>query len=174
MSCNKVECDANEVISNLWLGNIKSAYDKSFHSKHKIKYIISVIDEFDETMKNNEITYIQIPIKDKHVCNKNINQLFDSVSDYIKKVLQSGSGILIHCKRGHHRSASFVAAYLIKYQNIKYENAIQYINNLRPCALRRDACITKQLYLYHLFLHNKTCTNIKCNISNKFATYQCQ
>ena len=45
MSCTKFEYDVNEIIPNLWLGNVKSAYDQSFHNKYNIKYIISVFDE---------------------------------------------------------------------------------------------------------------------------------
>ena len=40
MSCDKSEYDVNEIIPNLWLGNVKSAYDQAFHSKYNIKYII--------------------------------------------------------------------------------------------------------------------------------------
>lgn len=150
------EKDVNEIIPNLWLGNCKAAYDKGFLMKYNIKYIITIMENFEEPFRLNCITYFIIPMNDKKLCSKNMINIFESTTDFIFKALKENSPILVHCKRGHHRSASVIAAYLIKYLKINYVVAINYINFLRPYALIRDTCMSKGLYEYYLYLNNNT------------------
>jgi protein-tyrosine phosphatase len=153
----KFEYDVNEIIPNLWLGNYKSAYNKYFLNTYKIKNIITIMDTFDEKYKYDNITYLTIPIKDKFVCNKNMNSIFDLTSVFIEKCLQKNEPVLVHCAKGHHRSAALVVAYLIRFKKGDYVKCIEYINKLRPYALRRDTCMSKHLFRYYLLLNNKTC-----------------
>jgi len=173
MSCDKSEYDVNEIIPNLWLGNVKSAYDQAFHSKYNIKYIISVFDEFDETKRNKNVNYILYPIKDSQLCEVDLTHLFKSTGKIIQKALGENNGVLVHCKRGHHRSASVVVAFLIDHLKVDYKTAVKYINKLRPCALRRDSCIGKELYRYYLQINNQKCQNIKCMQEESYNICKC-
>lgn len=167
------EKDVNEVIPNLWLGNLKSAYSKHFLTKYNIKYIISIFENFDTKYKFNNITYLYIPIKDKYIYSSNLIHLFNTTNDFIKSALDNNSPILVHCKRGHHRSASLVAAFLIKHKNIDYTQAITYINKLRPYSFRRDTTITKELFRYYLYLNSYTCNNIMGVSNGRLYYYIC-
>lgn len=158
----KFEYDVNEVIPNLWLGNSKSVYNKQFLDNYKIKHVVTIMDNFDTKYKYNDITYLTIPIKDKFVCDKDISELFELTSLFIQTHLNNNEPVLVHCMRGHHRSAAVVVAYLIKYRNGDYVKCIEYINKLRPYALRRDTCMSKNLFKYYLLINNKTC-DITCN-----------
>jgi len=142
------EKDVTEIIPNLWLGNIKSAYDKHFLNKYNIKYILTVMYGFDNKFKYKNLTYLVIPIKDVDVCTKNIINIFDTATLFIHNALITNNGILVHCKKGHHRSGAIVAAYIMKYYKLNYEMTIKYIHNLRPCALQKKKCMTDQLYKY--------------------------
>ena len=51
------EKDVNEIIPNLWLGNLKAAYDKKFLKKYKIKYVLTIMDDFDYKYKCDDIQY---------------------------------------------------------------------------------------------------------------------
>lgn len=176
--CLYKENDVDEIIPGLFLGNYKASYDYDFLSKHNIKYIIRVMSEMDNDKIYNGITYIHIPIKDNEICTKNLNNLFGFASDFILYALSKNknnmNNILVHCKRGHHRSASVVAAFLIKYTNTDYISAIRYINNIRPYALSNDKCIMKALYKYYLSLNNNVCDNIICDKhNNRFSICHC-
>ena len=153
----KFEYDVNEIIPNLWLGNYKSACNKTFLNEYKIKNIVTIMDNFDKKCKFNNITYFTIPIKDEFVCNLNLNNLFDTTSLFIKKCLDKGESVLVQCKKGHHRSAALIVAFLIKYKNYDFVKSVEYINKLRPYALRRDTCMSKNLFKYYLYLNNKNC-----------------
>lgn len=165
--CEFPENDADEVVPGLFLGNYKSSYDKEFLNKNNIRYIIRVLPEFDYGKMYHGITYLHLPIKDGKMCSLNLNKMFDYTSDFIaKKLLNKEGGILVHCKRGHHRSAAIVAAFFIKHMHIDYKIAITYINNLRPCALRRDTCMVKGLFKYYL-IKNNICQNGVCHRCEK-------
>ena len=152
--CEKYETDVNEIIPNLWLGNYKAAYDKSFLQKYNIKYILTIMEDFNIKYKYDTITYLNIPVKDKDTCVKNLIQLFNTTGEFINNALMKRTGVLIHCKKGHHRSASVVAAFLIKYLNIDHVSAVLYINYLRPCALKRNTCMTNGLFRYYQHINN--------------------
>ncbi|ARF09468.1 dual specificity phosphatase [Indivirus ILV1] len=176
--CEFPEYDVNEIISGLWLGNIKSAYDRGFLYNYKIKHILTLYEEFDNSKKYNGINYFIIRIRDKDMCNGNTLDMFEQTNQFILQALKRKENILVHCKKGHHRSGAAVAAFLIKHCKYDYENAIQYINKLRPCALRRDKCMSNDLFKYSLLLKGiniKDC-NIQCqkyDKGNGMSRYGC-
>jgi protein tyrosine/serine phosphatase len=168
--CAIPEADVDELIPRLYLGNYKSSYDEPFLRKHNIKYIFRVMPEFDNNKVYNGINYIHIPIKDNEMCLKNLDKLYDYTSDTIAKILlnQYNVGILVHCKRGHHRSAALIAAFFIKYLKINYNTAAKYISRPRPCALRRESCMVVALREYEKNVINRNVTETImscCNFS---------
>lgn len=169
----KNEKDVNEIIPNLWLGNLKSAYDKQFLDNYKIKNILTVMDEFDNDYKYNDITYLVIPIKDEDTCDKNMINIFDVATLFIFNALKSNESILVHCKKGHHRSAAIVAAFLIKYLKIDYYSSLMYLNNLRPYALVRKTCMSDNLFKYYLHINNIKICNKLCGIKNRIYACKC-
>lgn len=174
--CNseKDEKDVNEVIPNLWLGNVSAAYDKTFLDKYKIKYILTVMDEFDDKFKYNDITYLVIPIKDKDTSSRNMNSVFDIATLFILHALQNKENILVHCRKGHHRSAAIVVAFLIKYLKVDYTSATIYINYLRPYALIRKTCMTDHAFQYYLSINNIKNCNKSCGLKNNIYTCECK
>lgn len=148
-SCKIPENDVNEVIPNLWLGNWKSSYDRNFIMNYNIKHIIRIMPDHKPTFRYNGVKYVHIPIRDDNTCYNDLTKMFETVGSYIATSLRRGEGVLVHCKRGHHRSAVVVCAFLIRYLGIDYVTACAYINSLRPCALRRDTCMVRALYRYY-------------------------
>lgn len=160
--CQYHENNVDEVVPNLWLGDIQSSYDKHFLISNNISYIIRVMPKFDKTKMFSHIKYLHIPVKDKQLCGYNLNPFFDNISDFIKDAYRSQKGILVHCKRGHHRSASIIAAFMMKHLGLNYYKTVRYINHLRPCSLRRETCVGHALYQYHLYLTNKQPCSSHC------------
>lgn len=149
------EEDVSLIVPRIFLGNVSSSRNKNFLKKNNVKYIFTIMKEFDPIYEG-EIKYYHIPIKDSEMCGKNMDKLYDYISNTIKNIITTtNSSILIHCKQGHHRSAAFVAAFILKYiPDLNFNYVIQYINNIRVCALRRDACVLKALLEYYNKLHN--------------------
>ena len=162
--CEFPEYDVNEIVHGLWLGNLKSAYDRGFLYNYKIKHILTLYEDFDNTKKYKDINYMIIPIRDINTCNTGTDtiNLFNQTNQFILNALKNKENVLVHCKKGHHRSGAVVAAFLIKHYNYDYDDAIKYINKLRPCALRRDKCMSNALFTYYLQIKGITNCNIKC------------
>ena len=63
--------------------------------------------------------------------NQDITLELIEITDLLENLISNGNKILIHCKRGISRSATFVMGYLIRYENKKYEEAHDYLTNLK-------------------------------------------
>jgi len=176
------EPDVTEIIPNLFLGNSKIASSKTFLKNNRIGTIIRILENADGSRKLqlikkkiNSINYHIIPIKDVDTCLKNLNSLLDQTSEIIKNSLKNNVPVLVHCKRGHHRSGVIVAAFMIKYLWSDYISTIKFINHKRKCALRRDTCMVRGLFKYYMYTINKECqnlTSVKEN-NNNFYNYRC-
>lgn len=145
------ENDVDLIIPNLWLGNKKAALDETFIKTSNIKYIVNVTDGINCPF--SFITYYHIPIKDKRMCHTRSREAMytyiTNALDFILKGLQEGAGVLVHCRKGHHRSANIVLIFLMKYLKIGYIPGIIYINNIRPFALKRNTCVNKWVINYY-------------------------
>lgn len=143
------EKDVSEIIPGLWLGNITAAKNIDFLRNNNIKNIINITKNYPN-YHQNEIDYLQFPYDDDDTMALDMNTIFNKSNEYIINTLKSGKSILVHCKRGHHRSASLVAAFLIKYMGFSYCDSIKYINGIRKYALRRNAAIVHKLYDFYI------------------------
>jgi protein-tyrosine phosphatase len=142
------ENDADMILPNLWLGNYKSALNHSFLKKYKIKYIVNVTTEIPCTL--HDISYLHLHV-DRKNCQISLNHINQAV-DYIRNGLNAHEGVLVHCRKGHHRSASIVLAYLIKYHGFCFNHGINYIKSIRTNTFKRDTCMVNNVYQYYLNL----------------------
>ena len=83
---------------------------------------------------------------------KESNYLFEITNRFIYEALNHDKGILVLCYAGHHRSASVVLAFLLKYLNIPFETAIKYIRSIRPSTLRRKTRMVISAYKYYKYI----------------------
>lgn len=56
--------------------------------------------------------YLHLKVKDSP--KEEISRHFDSVCSFIKKGLERGEGVLVHCAFGVSRSATFIIAFLMR------------------------------------------------------------
>jgi len=64
----------------------------------------------------------------------NIYKYFDNSSKFIHDAIQSGGTVLVHCDAGISRSVTIVCAYLIKYHDKSYKEALDMVQSKRRCA----------------------------------------
>jgi len=150
------ENDVDVIIPNLWLGNTVAALNEDFIKKNNIKYIVNVTEVVPCPFKY--VTYYHVPIKDKKMCDDESRDIMlhyiDNAVDFINEGLCKNVGVLVHCKRGHHRSAGMVLAFLMKYLHIGFLPASIYIKNIRPFSLERKTCTNKWVLEYYKNLLN--------------------
>lgn len=168
MKCDIHENNVDEIIPYLWLGDVISSQHPVFLKKYKIKCIIRVMPD-NNLVRYSDIKYIDVPIKDTDACLKDNSTLFNQLTDIIHQYISNKIPVLVHCKRGHHRSATVVAAYLIKYCNYQYLHAIKFINSIRPCALNRGNCMMKGLYEFYTDFHNLPYHENSCQKEGRYS-----
>lgn len=142
------EDNANMILNNVWLGNWISASELEFLNQSNIKHIINVTKTIPNKYKFIDCTII--PIQDADACEENLMDIIEQGADIINQMVQNDKSILIHCKRGHHRSASVVMCYLMKYHNMSLIDALLLVKIKRPTAFRRISCMMQALITYEL------------------------
>ena len=123
-----------EIIPNLWLGNIKIAKNKQFFDDNNISIVINC--SRDIPFYSNYTNNIRISVNDnlKHNEIVRLYKYMDKSSNLIHKELLDNKSILVHCYAGVQRSASIIAAYLIKYGEMSLKTAILSIKSKRHNA----------------------------------------
>ena len=149
------EYDATKICYNLWLGNMNVAYDDIFFNKYKVSHIIDVTPEKIDHYRNISCTKIPIYDRDAHKFEKEIFNYMINGAKIIHDKINNGQVVLVHCKRGHHRSASIVILYLMKYHQMSLLEAIKIIKQKRPTAIRRISCMVKLLIKYEITRKSK-------------------
>jgi atypical dual specificity phosphatase len=115
----------SHIIHNIYLGNKDDAHNDTFIINNNIKYIINIT--LDVSNKYNFINYHNCYIEDSG--DENIINYFDDIINIINE--NKYNNILIHCRVGKSRSASFILAYLMKYENMNLYESLNFLKNKR-------------------------------------------
>ena len=148
------ESYADQILPNLWLGNALAAKNLHFLQHNDIKYIINVSCDIPNYYFSY-YTYLNVSINDTDVSPNEISKIFEITNKFIYQAYQKKDAVLVHCKRGHNRSAVIIAAFMMKHLNMDPDTAIKYINSLRRNTFTRETNLTKGLRLYYELIKTK-------------------
>lgn len=73
--------------------------------------------------------YLWLPVVDKEAPSQ--DQLMIGTAA-LKQMIDLGNTVYVHCRNGHGRSPTLVAAYLIRYQKMSVDEAIESVAKKRP------------------------------------------
>mmetsp|Transcript_43433 Transcript_43433/g.53328 ORF Transcript_43433/g.53328 Transcript_43433/m.53328 type:complete len:139 (-) Transcript_43433:51-467(-) len=79
----------------------------------------------------------------------------DDCVEFIQKAITNKCNIFVHCMSGCSRAPTPIIAYLIKYKNMNYNEAYNYISNKRP-LIRPNSGFVRALIKYRESCQNKT------------------
>jgi atypical dual specificity phosphatase len=89
----------------------------------------------------NLIDHVHLKVKDYGT--PSLKQL-DNTIDFMKKKIERGKSVLVHCAAGKGRTGTILAAYLVKEENLTAVQAINKIRELRPGSVQtktQENCI---------------------------------
>jgi protein-tyrosine phosphatase len=148
---------ADHIVSRIYVGSRHAVISphSNFLEDAKIAVAISALteDEYDDYMINSldypNIEWHRLVIDDYPL--ENIINWFDIVFEIIEdaKAKDPSGAILMHCSAGVSRSATLMAAYLIKKYSMMPSEAIQFIRRKRPCIEPNNGFIAQLEEYYH-------------------------
>jgi protein-tyrosine phosphatase len=142
--------EATQIIKNLWIGDIRSPCNKKSLEEHGIHTIVSAV--YGATAYHPfKFNYEKADLRDTD--REDILKEIKRLLPLIHQELVSDNGVLVHCMQGASRSATIVAAYLMKYHNMLAKEAISFMQNKRSCVNPNDGYV-KQLIEYEDELHH--------------------
>jgi len=132
----------------LYLSSHSLASDPVILSCLGITHVVNVTPEYPnvDQLAGRGATrrFLRIPIVDR--CDQDIRQYFESACEFIDKALaQEGAAVLVHCGHGQSRSATIVAAWLMRRDAaLTSERAIEYLRECRQ-RVRPNEAFREQL-----------------------------
>ena len=119
-----------ELISGLWICDIKDAYNKEIYEDNLINIIINCTIDYGYPDIPN-IKKLRLPLSDKlepqtdiYFLRNNISKIINFINENIEE-----NNILIFCYDGLTISPIIVATYMIKYGNISLDNIREIIRS---------------------------------------------
>lgn len=141
--------EATQIIKNLWVGGICSPSNAKNMASHNIKMIVSA-HVGASALFPYQFEYRLVELLD--VEHENIYKTFEKVLPQINDIIVQNKGVLVHCMYGASRSVTIVAAYLMKYHQMKAKEALLYMKSKRQ-EVNPNPGYIKQLTLYEKFLN---------------------
>ena len=123
----------DEIKPQLWLGGAPTyVRDYEFIKDAGINAVVNIRAERDddrEFYRQHDIDYIRIEVLDVMVPGP---EDIDSGVAFIDDHIKAGDVVLVHCAKGRGRSATLTAAYLMRHEDMTYEQARELMVSKRP------------------------------------------
>lgn len=148
------EFSANEIIDNIYIGNVYDAHNIDELNKNNIKNVVSAVTGF-ENIYDDTFNHLSLNLIDNE--NQNIIHYFEITYHYIDNIVSKNisssskekkNKILIHCICGVSRSVTILLAYIIKKYNYTPQYALKIVQKKRNIA-NPNANFMKQLWTYY-------------------------
>ena len=120
--------NASPLTEQLYLAACKAVTSKCL-ADLKITSIVNATIELPTVAYQKQDT-IQIAVEDK--VGAKLNIYFDLIADKINQVHLAGGKILVYCRAGQSRSATLCIAYFMKYHDMTFDQAYQFVRTRRP------------------------------------------
>jgi len=98
-----------------------------------VKSIVTVREEPLDDDWIKDVNYLHIMSNDMGV--PEFDDLVDAV-DFIDRKITNSEPVLVHCLAGMGRTGTVLACYLVKYQNMSADEAVQKVREQRPGSIQ--------------------------------------
>ena len=126
--------NADQIIPNVWLGNLKAAQDEQFLRNAGIQVVFNATKDapFHPSIRRRYRIPVDDNLQEQEIRNLELWS-YEIVYKIIKEYKQ-GRPILIHCHAGMQRSPAVTAMFLMTLYRIGTDQAKAFIRQKRPIA----------------------------------------
>jgi hypothetical protein len=129
----------DRVAPNLWLGGAPT-YDRDYQFllDNDINAVLDMRAEREgdrDFYARHDISYRRLEVLDATVPN---DEYLSQGADWIDEQIAEGRTVLVHCAKGRGRSATLVAAYLMRHQELPYNDCFSLMKDARPLVKLED------------------------------------
>jgi len=121
--------DAHEIISGVFLGNMKIASNYLLLKHMKITHVVNCAMEIPNYHVDKDITYKHFVMNDTP--SQNILQHFNEAFTFIDNALKNGGKVLVHCAMGISRSSTILASYIMKKYGLPHDKVLRQMKKIR-------------------------------------------
>ncbi len=123
----------DQMTPQIWMGGAPT-YDRDYEFLLDVgvNAVVDVREEREDDRdlyRQNDIDYLKLKVLDVMVPSP---EQMDEGSAFIRQHVENGDTVFIHCAKGRGRSATMLAAYLMRYEGLTYDEARQLMLSKRP------------------------------------------
>lgn len=147
--------DAHEIVPGVWLGNRIAALNDKWLIKNNISVVFNASKDIPFSI--NAKRQYRIPVDDNLKAEeiRNMTLWSHEIIYNVLKEHNKGEPILIHCAAGMQRSACIMAMFLIATRGYSWNQAINYIQGIRPIAFRPGANFKESIIAFNTSYHQE-------------------
>lgn len=135
----------SQIRSRLFIGSMADAAYWPLLEQLRITHVVNVSSEaqqFEPPFERQGISYLLLPMQDSareaQMLSKNRFEVLKRATKFIRAALRSNArqgACLVHCVEGLSRSAAIVAAFLMEYEGMSVDHAVESVRASHPGAL---------------------------------------
>jgi len=144
--------EPTKILDFLYLGSQEDSLSEKTMKALNITNVLNVSIQCPKPKFIEDAHFLRIPLNDGHAAK--ILPFFDVAFRFIEKCRKSNSNVLIHCLAGISRSPTLAIAYLMKYKNLKSDEAYEYVKERRT-TISPNFNFLGQLYEYEKIQQNE-------------------
>ena len=126
--------NADQILPNVWLGNLKAAHDEQFLKNAGIQVVFNATKDapFHSSIRRRYRIPVDDNLQEQEIRNLELWS-YETVYKMLKEY-KEGRPMLIHCHAGMQRSPAITAMFLMVLFRIGTDQAKAYIKKRRPIA----------------------------------------
>ena len=137
--------NADQIIPNLWLGNLKAAHDEMFLKNAGIQVVFNCTKDapFHPSIRRRYRVPVDDNLQEDEIRNMELwsyEIVYKLMNEY-----KQGRPILVHCHAGMQRSPAVVAMFLIVLHRMTLDQAKAFIKQRRPIVFFWQANFEKAM-----------------------------
>ena len=152
----------DHIIDNIYLGDFRTADNIDILKEHNITHIINCAFNLPNKYPE-QITYKRLELRDE--TDQPIIEKLEEAYQFIKE--NKDKNIFVHCVFGKSRSASVVIFYIMKEKKLNFNEAKNYVKNIRQIVEPNSGFENELNRYYEEHIKNEKDENNKTNENNE-------